>query len=113
MLATCLVSLVAGCVVHRLRVPRGLTRISQYRPEIEQQLKSTPGNDLVRGRYDPSHPLQDWVYNGADLDGAPIVWARDLGPEKNRELFDYYSDRRIWELTPDNLPPDLLKPMNP
>lgn len=112
MLATCLLSLVAGCVVHRLRLPRGLTHISQYRPEIEKQLKSAPGNDLVLVRYDPSHPLQDWVYNGADLDGAPIVWARDLGPEKNRELFDYYSDRRIWELAPNKLPPDLLKPMN-
>jgi hypothetical protein len=38
----------------------------------------------------------EWVYNGADIDGQRIVWARDLGPEKLPKLLEYYKDRRKW-----------------
>jgi hypothetical protein len=112
MVVGCLLAFVGGCVVHRIYVPRGLGHIGEYRTEVEQQLNNTPGKDLVVVQYDPDHGvLEDWVYNGADLDGAPIVWARDLGPQKNQELYEYYSDRRVWVLTPYKLPPDLLKPL--
>jgi hypothetical protein len=36
------------------------------------------------------------VYNRADIDGSKIVWARDMGPEKNQELVDYYRGRKFW-----------------
>jgi len=45
----------------------------------------------------------DAVYNGADLDHAPIVWARDLGPQSNAQLIAYYRDRTIWWLSPSGL----------
>ena len=38
----------------------------------------------------------DWVYNAADIDTSKVVWARDLGPEKNQELIDYYKGRTVW-----------------
>ena len=42
-------------------------------------------------RYQPQHdPLQEWVYNNADIDGSKVVWARDMGPEQNEELIRYY-----------------------
>jgi hypothetical protein len=43
----------------------------------------------------------DYVYNAADIDGAPIVWARDMGPEKNQELLNYYRGRKVWLLEAD------------
>jgi hypothetical protein len=50
---------------------------------------------------------QDWVYNGADLEDAPILWARDMGREKNREIVEYYAGRRVWRLYADENPPRL------
>ena len=48
-------------------------------------------------RYLPGHNEHvEWVYNGADIDGQQIVWARDLGPQKLPRLLDYYKDRRKW-----------------
>jgi hypothetical protein len=40
----------------------------------------------------------DAVYNGADLDRAPIVWARDLGADADARLRAYYRDRSVWLL---------------
>ncbi len=59
-------------------------------------------------RYGTNHdPLLDWVYNGADVDHAKIVWARDMGTEQNEELLRYYSDRSVWLLDADARPPQL------
>jgi hypothetical protein len=35
------------------------------------------------------------VWNAADIDASPVVWARDLGNEKNQELIRYYPDRQV------------------
>jgi hypothetical protein len=60
------------------------------------------GRHLVIVRYAPDHdPLDDWVFNHADIDGSSIVWARDMGDARNRELVDYYKDRQVWLLEPD------------
>jgi len=59
-------------------------------------------------RYRANHdPLLDWVYNGADIDRQRVVWARDMGAEKNGELLLYYSNRRVWLLKADAVPPKL------
>jgi hypothetical protein len=58
---------------------------------------------LVIVRYSPDHdPLYEFVFNRADIDHSFIVWARDMGDAKNRELIDYYRDRRVWLLEPDS-----------
>jgi hypothetical protein len=41
----------------------------------------------------------DAVYNGGDLDAAPVVWARDLGAARNAALRTYYRNRVAWRLT--------------
>jgi hypothetical protein len=75
---------------------------------LEAQLLSLPGPQLVLVRYRPNHdPLLEWVYNGADIDRQKVVWAREMGAEKNRELIRYYSDRRVWLLEADEVPPKL------
>jgi hypothetical protein len=49
----------------------------------------------------------EWVYNGADLESASVVWARDMGRQANQELLDYYTGRQIWRLYADEKPPRL------
>ena len=46
-------------------------------------------------------------YNAADIEAAKVVWARDMGPDGNRELTDYFRDRRVWLVEPDRSPPAL------
>lgn len=57
---------------------------------------------LVIVRYSAEHsPHVEYVFNRADIDSSRIVWARDMGEAKNKELLDYYPDRRVWLLQPD------------
>jgi hypothetical protein len=79
----------------------------QGRIAIGHQLDSTPGKQLVFVRYWPQHRFEEWVHNAADVDGARIVWARDLGSDENQKLLHYYPDRRAWLLEPDAHPPRL------
>jgi hypothetical protein len=59
--------------------------------------------------YMPSRkPQEEWVYNTADVDSAPIVWARDFGPENNCGLLEYFKGRQIWQVTPDDPDPKLM-----
>ena len=44
----------------------------------------------------------EWVYNGADIDAQEVVWARALGPKRNRELLEYFSDRHAWRFRPES-----------
>jgi hypothetical protein len=67
------------------------------RESIVQHLKAIPGQHVVLVNYSPDFDLdREWVYNLADIDGSKIVWARDMGPEKNRELLAYYRGRVFW-----------------
>jgi hypothetical protein len=84
------------------------TPLVRDRPRITATLRAAPGNDLVIVSYAPQHNEHDeWVYNGADLNSAPIVWARDMGADQNRPLLDYYANRKIWRLYADENPPRL------
>lgn len=78
------------------------------RHSIMQTLRRQPGRQLVLVRYTPQHDLLDeWVYNRADIDTSQIVWAREMGPEQDRSLLEYFHDRRVWLLEPDYSPPKL------
>ncbi|HEY6388530.1 MAG TPA: hypothetical protein VIX91_22860 [Candidatus Acidoferrum sp.] len=72
------------------------------RVAVIKQLMDTPGKHLVVVRYSDDHNIHDeWVYNGADIDGSKIIWARELDPEQNAKLFSYFKDRHIWLVEPD------------
>jgi hypothetical protein len=69
---------------------------------IQQSLLKTPGLHLVVVHYEPDHNLHDeWVYNGAEIDTAKVLWARDVDPIQNAKLFAYFRDRHIWFINPD------------
>lgn len=72
------------------------------RARILADLQHEEGNHLVIVRYGADHiSHEEWVYNEADIDGAKIVWARDMGPEQNQELIEYFKDRKQWLLEVD------------
>ena len=78
--------------------PRG----NLHRARVLDRLEHTPGVHVVIVRYGPQHDVDDeWVYNRADIDRAKVVWARDMGDDKNEELLHYFSNRQFWLLEPD------------
>jgi hypothetical protein len=77
-------------------------QFTAHRLSAIHRLERESGKQLVIVRYAPDHDIRDdWVFNHADIDGSQIVWARDMGAARNRELIDYYKDRRVWLLEPD------------
>ena len=80
------------------------------RAYIAEWLANRPGKELVMVRYAPFHnPNQEWVYNGADIDGSKVVWAREVDPEQDAELLRYFKDREVWLLEADIYPQRVVK----
>lgn len=75
------------------------------RARVLNQLEHTPGKHLVIVHYKPGHDfiLDEWVYNNADIDGAQVIWARDMGAQ-NAKLINYFHDRKVWLAEPDYSP---------
>jgi hypothetical protein len=75
------------------------------RARVQNAFEQMPGRQLVLVRYTDKHnPLDEWVYNAADIDDAKVVWAREMDSNDNRELIGYYRDRTVWLVQPDSLP---------
>jgi len=75
------------------------------RARIIRNLEQAGGKHLIIVRYGPKHdPGIEWVYNAADIDASPVVWARSLSPAEDQQLLNYYKDRKIWLLEPDKTP---------
>jgi hypothetical protein len=80
------------------------------RASIAEWLKRRPGKQLVVVRYGRFHEVnQEWVYNGADIDGSKIVWAREVDPQSDAELLSYFRDREAWLLEADVMPVRVVK----
>jgi hypothetical protein len=79
------------------------------RQQIARQLQEMPGNHLVMVRYSERHHNvhDEWIYNGADIDGSKIVWAREIPGLNCSPLFDYFKDRQVWVVEPDVYPTQL------
>jgi hypothetical protein len=81
------------------------------RSAVLRELTSDPAPDLVIVRYGPNHVMNyEWVYNRADVDSSPVVWAHDLGAARNRELLAWYPGRKVSLLEVGFHGPPILKP---
>jgi hypothetical protein len=79
------------------------------RAAMLKSLRDAGDPALVVVRYLPRHePGYEWVYNDADIDRSPVVWAREMDAAKNQELFDYFADRRIYVVDADAPEPALV-----
>jgi len=84
--------------------PRGNIR----RATIVRDLERLPGQHLILVRYSNDHdPHVEWVYNGANIDEAKVIWAREMGKARDQELLNYFKDHTVWLFQPDESPPRL------
>jgi len=75
------------------------------RARIVAELRRLPRKSLVIVRYAPDHdPAHEWVYNAADIDGAKVIWAREIPGRDIKPLLDYFPDRQIWVVNADQIP---------
>jgi len=80
--------------------PHGETRAA-----IQHWLSDRTRKQLVIVRYALDHsPNQEWVYNGADIDGSKVVWAREMDRDSDKRLLEYFKDREAWLLQADVVP---------
>ncbi len=99
-------ALLVFTVVHRptyiaTREPWALAR-----QQTLQRLQSDGHRHLMIVRYAPTHtPDHEWVYNMADLNNTPVVWAHEMSPKDQIEILDYYSNRYVWLVEADREPP--------
>ena len=76
------------------------------RAQVAAQLDRIPGKHLAVVRYAPDHlPVDDWVYNAANIDASKVVWAREMDDHSDGELLRYFQNRQVWLVEPDFDPP--------
>ena len=79
------------------------------RVNLEKRLENMKGRHLVIVHYGREKMGgYEWVYNAPDIDRSKVVWARDMGQSQNRELIDYYKDRKVWLLEVGSTSSDLI-----
>ena len=112
----------AAALLIAVHVGANLYRIGKYvhdgpsvewyreRDRLQAQLERDGAQHLILVRYGPDHDVHDeWVYNAADIDAAAVVWARDHGPEGNRDLLLHFRGRQVWTLEADESPRRLVQ----
>jgi hypothetical protein len=73
-----------------------------FRKPVEDRLAAMPGEHLVLVRYSKDHNSgEEYVYNGADIDRAKTVWAREIPGRDLTPLFQYFRNRDVWLYEPD------------
>jgi hypothetical protein len=79
------------------------------RVAVAEKLSHTPGKHLILVRYGEDYNVHnDWVFNGAEIDDAKVLWARETNPRQNAKLFAYFKDRQIWLIEPEEDNTELL-----
>jgi hypothetical protein len=110
-LAVAMIALRVSAIAMHVPIEASWPRGNLARAAIQRELSQLPGQQLVLVKYGQHHNFDmEWVWNAADIDSCKVVWARDMGGEKNRELLNYFNSRGVWLLNADDSPPQ-LQPM--
>jgi hypothetical protein len=81
---------------------------------IDNSLIQSGERDVVFVRYSPTHNVDgEWVFNKADIDAAPVIWARDLGQEQNDRVIAYYGKSRRYLLVEADAPVPQVQEYDP
>ena len=92
-----------GLVAIGLIVISFLVQIPAFRPDADapirrrldyqRELAERPGRHLVLGQRNVIYN-----YNPADIRGAEVLWAADMGTDENRRLIELFPDYELWWL---------------
>ncbi len=92
-------------ILSGLLLPWTVSATFTPRAEALRQLRERGGEHVVLVRYGPAHSFHyGVVYNDANIDASPVVWARDLGAAADAELVRYFPTRDFWLFNPDEEP---------
>jgi hypothetical protein len=80
------------------------------RSGIENALIQSGERSVVFVQYKADHKVyREWVYNKADIDAAPVIWARDMGQKENDRVIAYYGKSRRYLLVEADAPVPQVK----
>jgi hypothetical protein len=73
---------------------------SYTREQFKNMLVQMGGKHLVIVKNDPNLIFNnEWVFNNADIDNEPIVWARSMKEKDDAKLVAYFKGRQVWQIT--------------
>jgi len=81
-----------------------------HRAALERRLAALPNKQLVLVSYSAAHDARaEWVYDGADLTGTRVLWARAMTRAEDCQLIAHERGREAWllEVVDDVSPPRL------
>lgn len=99
------VFLVSGGVMASLRIVPSMANWhlaansppTTFRKQVIDRLTRFGGRHVVFVYYSADHSFHnEWVYNAANVDDAPIVWCRGIDATEDTEVTRYYKDRHFW-----------------
>jgi hypothetical protein len=110
----CILAVISFIMAFAEQIQKKSSGWGSERARILAQLKQDGRRHLVLVRYGTldvpyERGYREWVYNDADIDGAKVVWAREMDTAQNRKLLEYFKDREVWLVEVDQYdsPPNL------
>jgi len=88
---------ISDCLANNTKIKMKIPeRATFLKDELEKIVEKSPDRYIAIVSYDPKFNIHDEiVYNKAAIEDAKLIWAHDLGTEKNKSLTDYYNNRKI------------------
>jgi len=89
--------------IYRRSTPDRFAANNARKSAIERRVASAnPRGSVIFVRYTSVRiPHEEWIYNEADIDRSPVIWAQDMGEAENRRLIEYFAGRAMWLFQPD------------